>query len=410
MQPHRTLHHTAAIALAPILLCLFAPQLRADEPAKSAPEAPAAADDELPPEDAAASGGTADPTSKKSASLGSVSDEITTDKADSTPDNPRAGGVSNHLAASFNLGEQWAIDASFDYNATQGTAPAAGAAFGDSGGKATSFSLGADFDPNDHVSLGASLSLSPKATTVSDTSLTVTAGTTDTTYDARLRADNLAAGLGLTASYDTAGDSDLEWTFSGSVTGSHLVTTQVVTALAGPNGKVIKKSDLIAYCNSGSGKCKKSLRQALQEQQYTLDSVEFGGSVMATIFTDTDLRVGADVWAYSQDPNDVGFFSITGPKSGGASGGGGVPIAPMQGDVKVELTQRIGAFSARLSFSGGSYVAGTGGGTYGGGLRLQYKFTKAFRLWLTLAARHDVDAGGADTVSRSGSLGVGLRF
>ena len=131
---------------------------------------------------------------------------------------------------------------------------------------------------------------------------------------------------------------------------------------------------------------------------------------MATIFTDTDVRVAADAWAYSQDPNDVGFFAITNQRSGGVSGGGGVPIAPMRGDVKLEVTHRFGDFSARVAFSGGSYVAGTGGGTYGGGLRFQYKFTRSFRLWLTLGARHDVDAAGTDSFSRSGSLGAGLRF
>ena len=412
MDTHRTLHRLIAAALALSSLLLAPSPAQGDEPAKPAPAAAtgtATADDELPPEDEGA-GAATEAAPKKSSSAGSVSDEVTTDKSDSTPDNPRAGGFSNHLAASFNLGEKWAIDAGFDYSSTDGTPPATGSAFGDNGGKATSFSFGTDWDPNDHLSLGASLGFSPKASTLSVTNLTVTAGAVDTSYDARLRADNSAAVAGLTASWDTAGDSDLEWTFSGAVTGSHLDTTQVVTALAGQNGKVITKQALIAYCNGGPNRCKKSLRQALKEQQYSLDSAELGASVMATVFTDTDLRVGADIWAYNQDPNDVGFFSITGGKSGGVSGGGGVPIAPMRGDVKVEVTHRFGNFSARAAFSGGSYVAGTGGGTYGGGLRFQYKFNKSFRLWLALSARHDVDATGLDSVSRSGSLGAGLRF
>ena len=74
------------------------------------------------------------------------------------------------------------------------------------------------------------------------------------------------------------------------------------------------------------------------------------------------------------------------------------------------LTQRLGAFSVRLNGTVCGYVEGTGGGTYGGGAKLQYKFSRAFRLWVTLSARHDVDSSGSDSVSRSGSLGASLRF
>lgn len=418
MDPLRTPHRLPVSVAVISLLLLAAPLARAGEEPESAPAAaeaaPAAAvaDDEAPPEDAAPTTA-AETAPKKSANIGSVTDEVSVDRADSTPGNPRAGGIGNHLGASFNLGEAWAIDLGFDFTATQGTPPSTGTAFGDSGGRATSFSLGLDWDPNDHLSLGASLGFSPKAATASDTSLVFSASTTSTVQvsaDAKLRSENSSATAGLTLSYDTAGESDLEWTFSGAVTGSHLDTTQVVTEVRRADGTILTAKELKLICDRAGGTCKKSLRQALNARAYQLDSLEFGASVMATIFGATDVRLGADVWAYSEDPTEVGFFSIAGAKSSGVSGGGGVPIAPMRGDVKLEVTHRFGAFSVRAAASGGGYVAGTGGGTYGGGLRLQYKITKTFRLWLTASARHDVDADGNDSVSRSGSLGAGLRF
>jgi hypothetical protein len=380
---------------------------RAEDPKPA--DAPAAAEeDPVPPEgDAPAAEAAAAPAAKKGPSTGSVTEELTVDKADSTPENPRAGSASNHLAASFNLGEEWALDFSFDFTATQ-AADTGSAPFPDRGGKATSFGIGADWDPNDHVSLGAVFNFSPKSTNISGTTLDYTAGNKSTTLDAQLRADSSSANAGLSFNYDTAGDGDLEWTFSLGVTGSQLDTTQVVTAVQLRNGTSISKSQLGTYCTNNPKACPKTLKAALKERAYTLDSAQLSAGVMATIFEDTDLGVTVDHWLYDQDPTEVGYFSLTGQK--GFSGGGGVPIAPMNSDVRVDLIHRFGAFSVKVNGSVGGYVDGTGGGTYGGGVKLQYKFSKQFRLWLTLAARHDVDDSGADSVSRSGALGAGLRF
>ena len=391
--------------------CWLAGAARAEDPKGAAPSVNAVEEDPVPPEgeapsaDGAAAGA---PAPKKGPSTGSVTEELTVDKADSTPDNPRAGSGSNHLAASFNLGEQWALDFSFDFTATQAPDPS-GQKFPDQGGKATSFGLGTDWDPNDHISLGAVFNFSPKSTNLSGTTLDYQSGPgKTTTLDAQLRADSSSANAGLSFNYDTAGDGDLEWTFSLGVTGSQLDTTQQVTQVQLRNGDKLNKGDLNTYCTSNPKACPKTLRSALKERAYTLDSAQLSAGAMATIFEDTDLGVTFDRWLYDQDPTDVGYFSLTGQK--GFSGGGGVPIAPMKSDVRVDLTHRFGALSVRVNGSLGGYVDGTGGGTYSGGVRVQYKFTKEFRLWLTLGARHDVDDAGADSVSRSGSLGASLRF
>src|SRR2546426_5238154 len=68
----------------------------------------------------------------------------------------------------------------------------------------------------------------------------------------------------------------------------------------------------------------------------------------------------------------------------------------------------MGDFSARLWVEAGEYVAGTGDSTAGIGTRFQYRFTKAFRAWLTLAGQRDVDSGGH--VTRSGSVAAGARL
>ncbi len=385
------------------------PKPAAEAPAVSAPAAvapdddPSPADGEAPAAEAAADA----PAPKKGPSTGSVTEELTVDKADVTADNPRAGSASNHLAASFNLGEEWALDFSFDFTATQAAAPS-GQPFPDQGGKATAFGIGADWDPNDHLSLGAVFNFSPKSTNISGTTLDYQAGSKTTTLDAQLRAVSSSANAGLSFNYDTAGETNLEWTFSLGVTGAQLDTTQVVTDVQLRNGQTINKDTLNSYCTNNPKACPKTLKAALKERAYTLDSAQLSAGAMATLFEDTDLGVTLDRWLYAQDPTEVGYFSLTGQK--GFSGGGGVPIAPMKSDVRLDLTHRFGALSVKVNGSLGGYVDGTGGGTYGGGVRVQYKFSKAFRLWLSLAAHHDVDDAGADSVSRSGALGAGLRF
>ena len=249
---------------------------------------------------------------------------------------------------------------------------------------------------------------SPKSANLSGTTLDYQSGGKSTTLDAELRAISSSANAGLSFNYDTAGDSNLEWTFSLGATGAHLDTDQVVTQVQLRNGQSISKAGLNSYCTSNPKACPKTLRSALKERDYTLDSLQMSAGAMATLFEDTDLGVTFDRWVYDQDPTEVGYFSLTGQK--GFSGGGGVPIAPMKSDVRVDLTHRFGALSVKVNGSVGGYVDGTGGGTYGGGVKVQYKLGKQLRLWLTLAARHDVDDSGADSVSRSGALGAGLRF
>jgi hypothetical protein len=370
---------------------------------------PAVDDDPVPP-DALSEPAQEPAPAPKPPSRGSIKEEVTLDKADSTEENPRAGAFSNHLAGSFNVGEKWAVDLNFDYTATEGTPAPPGQIFSSPGGKSTAFGLGLDWDPSDHLSFGALVSASPRSTTISATTLDyVGALGKTTTLDAQIHSEASSVSGGFTASYDTAGDSDLELAFTAGATANHLDSTQVITNVELRNGQAITKAALVNYCKNFPTVCPKALRAALKEQDYPLDSLQLSLGTVATIFGDTDVGVTGDVWLYDQDPTQAGYFSLTQGKAG-VSGGGGVPIAPMREDVRLDLTHRFGDLSVKLNGALGGYVSGTGGGTYGGGLKVQYKFTRSFRMWVTLSARHDVDDQGNDSVSRSGSLGAAFRF
>src|SRR5438876_444698 len=120
---------------------------------------------------------------------------------------------------------------------------------------------------------------------------------------------------------------------------------------------------------------------------------------------DADVSLLADGYLYDEDPAKIGYFGLA-----ALGRGPGLPIAPLQYRIRPEVQHRMGDFSARLWVEAGEYVPGTGDSTAGIGTRLQYRFTKAFRAWLTLAGQRDVDSGGHVTRSGSVAAGAGLRW
>jgi hypothetical protein len=116
--------------------------------------------------------------------------------------------------------------------------------------------------------------------------------------------------------------------------------------------------------------------------------------------------LSADYYAYFDDPANVGIFSL------GSVGrfGAGAPIAPLRFLVRPEVTHRLGPWSLRLWVAAGEYVAKVGQGTASIGTKVQYRFTRAFRMWISATGQRDV--GSTGEVSRSGwiSLGAAYRF
>jgi hypothetical protein len=349
-------------------------------------------------------------------SHGSVSNEASFSRSDTTAGNPRAGTWTDRLAASFQFGKAWSLDLGLAISSIEGKAPAAGSSF-ETGGQALDLSGGVGWQASTQLALGLSFALSPRRTTQSTTSLdfeipgssnTVTTVATD----AELRSQSGGGELGLSATWETEGEGDLEWNFGVEVTGQRVTSEQQVLEIhRRDTGALVTDADLKSFC-SGKGsrsRCSAALQTALGGQSYSLDAGKLSLTAGATLFGDTDLALTLDGWAYAQDPSQVGYFSLT-SGAHGVSGGGGVPIAPMRSAMGAELTHRFGDLSVRLQGSAGRYVEQTGGATFSGGAKVQYRFTKWLRAWVTLSARHDVDAGGEGTLSRSGAGGLAVRF
>jgi hypothetical protein len=259
-------------------------------------------------------------------------------------------------------------------------------------------SAGLEFDPSEHVSLGLDVDVSPQSTQTSSSQLNYV-DSTGKPVDAstELRAASSNSSVSGSISYDSAGDSNLEWGLSLGITASHFASTQRITRIQTASGPVTTQQ-VLASCYANKGTCSRAEIQALQAASYGLDSekVSVGGSI--TAYSDTDLSVTFD------------YFSVASAGRTVVSGGGGIAIAPLRYVVRPEIAQRFGDFSARVWGTTGQYVDQTGRATRSIGTKLQYKFTKAFRLWGTASFQRDFDGSGTPTNSANYGLGAGYYF
>src|SRR5216683_653601 len=295
-----------------------------------------------------------------------ISDEVSMNNSASTPGNPRSGSVYNSIDATFDLGDSWTFGVAGD--------------------------------------------LSPKSTQRSGTQLNITNATgAETSANALLRATSSSSAIQLSAGYDSAGESSVEWSLVAGIGLTRFDTDQRVVALQESNGNVATTDAILRYCQTHT--CSKALLQLIGPKPAArLESgkLSLGGTL--TFLQDTDVTISGDYYAYRQDPSQVGYFSLGSTGRMQIAGGSGVPIAPLRYLVRPELAQRIGDFSLRLWVQAGRYVEGAGQTTRGAGARLQYKLTKAFKMWATASGQRDVDSEGSMSISTTFSLGLGYKF
>ena|SRR5438105_4215807 len=339
-----------------------------------------------------------------------ISDEIGVNSTQTTPQNPRSGSLSNLLGATFDLGESWTLNASGQITIEGETPPPPGAAalFRDRGGTVSDFSVGVDWEATESFTFGLAVDFSPQSTTATSAPLTLEGGT-----DARslVRVTGTNAALELLAGYDTAGDSNLEWSFTAGLNLGRYQTEQSIvlaqyTTVTGP--KTLTAADVRILCARSASRCPVQLQQAFNGSTDELRSVRASLGVAATLFADTDLSLDADYYRYADDPTQAGYFSVG--SAGRQTFGAGMAIAPLRYLIRPEIAHRFGDFQLKLWVQGGEYVKELGQWTTGGGIKAQYKFTKSFKMWATASGQRDRDSSGE--ISRSGtlSLGAGYRF
>jgi hypothetical protein len=220
-----------------------------------------------------------------------------------------------------------------------------------------------DYAPGDHWAFGADVRGSPPSTvTVPDA--------TGTKYSYR----SSLIGGGLSAEYDTAGDSDLE-----TIGDTYLGLTSFRTT---QRSKV-----------PGSPK---TTPPSLLQWRLSLGLTE-------VLWQNTEVGLTGTYYLYSDDPVDTGY---NGTSVGGRGGvGDGVPLEPLRWALRPMVRERFGPVKLGAYVQYGRYVDDTGYSVMMA-LKVQWKVTEDVRLWGQLGFQHDRDHTGEALSIPWGSVGV----
>jgi hypothetical protein len=321
----------------------------------------------------------------------SVSDEISVGGAQATADVPGTFVVSNLLNAAFDVSDRWTVSGSARVTAENGTNVPALASDWSVGGTVASFSVGADYDVTDNLTMGVSLFGAPRSQVGSVVKLSAS-------RSVLIEATDSDAAFELHADYDTADElpSDVEWFFAGAVAANHYETDQDVGGAVFGSNKLTLEG-LRTFCAVRNA-CSRRLVEALAGNHDALDSVRFSAAALATLFVDTDVGVSGEFYGYLQDPRNAGYLLGVGP------------IAPLRFLLRPEVTHRFGDLSLRAFAQIGRYAGGTAQSTSGIGARGEYRLSDAFRVWLSASGQSDVDELGGTSRSVVVAAGGGWRF
>ena len=343
------------------------------------------------------------------ASASNVTDEASANSSQATATNPRSATFTDSLKTTLDLSPAFALRLGAALTLESPTPAASRAQFGESGTPTTQLTGGLDWSASEGVTLGLNLEASPQSTQFAGTPVTLRdPNGTETSGDALVRSQVSELGAGLDLSWDSNGTSDLEWAAEGGVSYSHYDIDQTIPRVRIGTTTVSSttlRQQTTAYCQAHPGikNCGRALLTALRASPLQEDFERLSASTTATLFQDTDLTLGGDYYVYQEDPSQVGYYGLA-----SAGRGAGMPIAPLRFLVRPEVLHRFGDFSARLWVQAGRFMPGTGASTAAIGTKLQYKISRAWRIWLSLSGERDVDQ--TEAVTRSGMLALGSGY
>jgi hypothetical protein len=190
-------------------------------------------------------------------------------------------------------------------------------------------------------------------------------------------------GFDLGAEYDTAGDTNAESAIGLSLGATSYSTTQAV--------RQRKNTMLMGAPPPMFGMAEEaSLIQWRADANFT-----------ETLYENTDIGLSGTYYIYNRDTAQSGYY---GEAVFGRLIGDGIPIAPLQYAIRPSLTHRFGALQLRGYVQYAAYRSDEGS-SFVVGLKTQYKFSSALRVWLGANVQRDrVSAGDLNMLSASAGL------
>jgi hypothetical protein len=304
------------------------------------------------------------------AAEGNAADELTVGSLGATSAAPAAPYFSNRLSGSVDASEtvSFRIDTILThYSRTPDR----------SADNIFQLVLGGTWEPDDHLSIDVDGNISPPSTT---TQLTpATAGTPEGRYKERTS----SGGAVISGAYDTAGESDLE---------SAIDLTAGVTSYSTTQRQ---RTGVVGARVSGP-----SASAALVQWRGAVGVTE-------TLFRNSDVGLVGTYYLYSADPTDTGYYGAQVFGRGAIMDG--IPLEPLRYSVRPIFVQRFGDLQLRASFQYGEHVDGAGYGMFGG-LKGQYRFSHAVKVWIAGYHGREIDGSGSGENIDWGSVGAMLYF
>lgn len=232
--------------------------------------------------------------------------------------------------------------------------------------------FGGTWEPNDHLSFDGDVYLSPRSSTV-------TRSASAPAQRSVARTSSVGAAIG--GEYDTATDGDLDTAVDLTVGLTRYTTTQ---ATRYGRGKL-----------QATGPTEEG---ALAQGRVALGATE-------TILRNTDVGFVGTYYFYDRDPMNSGYYGANVFGRGAVSDG--IPLEPMRYSLRPTLLERLGSFTAVLSFQYAEDVHDSGHSLLFGA-KLQYRFSRAAKAWLS--ANHQVETLPTSEVEKIDSGSVGATF
>lgn len=360
------------------------------------------------------------------ANASSVSNEVGLGSQQATATQPKTGFASDQLTGVFDISNSVSARLNVGLNLDQGQSPQNGSAFPQSTSTAVITSdFAIDWAASDHWDVNGDFNFSPATTSYQDTTVTFAQADGGTVpLDSLIKANNGSVGAGFVVDFNTAGDSAAETDVSVGVGWTRFSTLQQVAEAQGPQGNVFTGAQLQQYCQrattAGARIACAELAPAFKADGAAFDQFRISGGIVETLFSDTDVGLSGAYYLYDADPTGVGTFSNSlrlKSRTVTASLGAGVPIAPLVYTVRPDLTHRFGPFSAGVNYQHGLYY-GTQGYSNSVGVRLQYRFSRSWKIWLTATVQADTQPADSTanppitttTTSTQSSIAAGVRF
>jgi len=273
-------------------------------------------------------------------------------------------------------------------------------------------SLGAAWDVNKHVTLGADVSGSPPSSRSVASPFSYPSPPATLSSTALMLARSWSVGGSVDLTYDTFDEEaphDVDGSVELSVGYTRFGTEQSMTEFDSPSGQPQDVGAFLAGCAATATPLCAAVQRASQQLSSGLGQWRLGATPTLTFKEETDAALDAALYVYDKNrPDQAGFYDYRLPRGGGevATFGAGLPLIPPRWSLRPELGHRWKLVSVRGWYQLTDYTIPSYIG-HAVGAKVQLYLDK-WRIYATGSYRADVSLNGAEDNAQTWVAGVGV--